>query len=343
MAEELALQQGLGDRRAVERHERLALARTPLVQGAGGNLLAGAALSGDEHRGARVGNPPEQIVDRRHRRARADQVPEVGRLLDDAAELLDLLPQPPVLDGTFERDHEGVELDRLGDEIVGARADGGDRRLERAEGRDHDGGHVGVTADDLLAELEAVHALQAQIGDDDVDVALPQDVQRVRRRGAPCDRESSLAERRVERLAHAAVVVDEQHVASHDASLSSSASSRPGGRKTVNDAPPPGSFATVTLPPCSCTMAFTTARPRPVPSPTGFVVKNGSKRCARFSGAMPGPWSVTRTQNASAGRPPCAPGSSAGPRPTRIRRRPPPGIAWMPFIAMLVTTCWSCV
>ena len=42
-------------------------------------------------------------------------------------------------------------------------------------------------------------------------------------------------------------------------------------------------------------MAFTVARPSPVPSPRGFVVTNGSKIRSRMSGATPLPWSATST------------------------------------------------
>ena len=43
-------------------------------------------------------------------------------------------------------------------------------------------------------------------------------------------------------------------------------------------------------------MPKTVARPSPVPLPGSFVVKNGSKMRAKFSGAMPQPVSVTRRQ-----------------------------------------------
>src|SRR6266536_6005909 len=39
----------------------------------------------------------------------------------------------------------------------------------------------------------------------------------------------------------------------------------------------------------------TISRPRPVPCPTGLVVKNGSNRCSRISAGMPAPLSTTRT------------------------------------------------
>ena len=51
VAEELALEQRLGDGGAVQRDELLASARLPVVDGLGDQLLAGAALAGDQHGG----------------------------------------------------------------------------------------------------------------------------------------------------------------------------------------------------------------------------------------------------------------------------------------------------
>ena len=63
-----------------------------------------------------------------------------------------------------------VELERLGDEVVGAGADRRDRRLEAAERGDHDHRHVGPVGDDALAQLEAAHAAHVEVGDDDVEL-----------------------------------------------------------------------------------------------------------------------------------------------------------------------------
>ncbi len=43
-------------------------------------------------------------------------------------------------------------------------------------------------------------------------------------------------------------------------------------------------------------MPYTVASPSPVPLPTSFVVKNGSKMCAQVSVAMPDPVSLTRSR-----------------------------------------------
>src|SRR6185295_13789857 len=72
VAEELAFEERLGEGRAVDGHERLAGPRAPLVQGAGRQLLAGAALAAQQD--GRVGGrrPAEEAVDLLHARALAD-------------------------------------------------------------------------------------------------------------------------------------------------------------------------------------------------------------------------------------------------------------------------------
>ena len=50
-------------------------------------------------------------------------------------------------------------------------------------------------------------------------------------------------------------------------------------------------------PPCSCTMAYATVSPSPVPLPTSLVVKNGSKILLLISGGNPGPSSLTSSDD----------------------------------------------
>ena len=65
------------------------------------------------------------------------------------------------------------------------------------------------------------------------------------------------------------------------------------GNSREKTAPFPGSLVTLTSPPCSRTMPSTIASPRPVPTPAGLVVKNGSKIREAIAGGMPGPSSLT--------------------------------------------------
>src|SRR3954449_9494066 len=67
------------------------------------------------------------------------------------------------------------------------------------------------------------------------------------------------------------------------------------GRETRNVVAP-GRESTVREPLWrSTTIRLAVARPRPVPWPASFVVKNSSKTCSRISGGIPGPSSATST------------------------------------------------
>ena len=88
------------------------------------------------------------------------------------AKPLHLVAQARCAERALDGEHERVDVERLGDEVVGAGADRGDRGLERAERGDHDDRHVGAVLGDALAELDPVHAAHAQIRDDDIDLTF---------------------------------------------------------------------------------------------------------------------------------------------------------------------------
>ena len=74
--EKLALQQRLGDRRAVLGDERPRTPGSIEMERSGHELLAGAALSLDQDREARLGGPFQQLEDLLHRAAAPQQVAE---------------------------------------------------------------------------------------------------------------------------------------------------------------------------------------------------------------------------------------------------------------------------
>ena len=103
------------------------------------------------------------------------------------------------------------------------------------------------------------------------------------------------------------------------------------GSAIVNVVPLPGALSTLMRPPDSLTIARTVARPRPVPLPSGLVVKNGSKICACTSGDIPVPVSVTAMLDHE-------PVASAMAR-VLIRNSPPRGMASRALIARLRSAC----
>src|SRR5690606_36096431 len=104
VAEQLALEQRLGDRRAVHDDEGRRAARAELVHGARHELLAGAALARDQHVGARAGYALDRAIDGAHHLAAPDQAPEPRAPGDLVAQPHDLLldraarPDPPHVD-----------------------------------------------------------------------------------------------------------------------------------------------------------------------------------------------------------------------------------------------------
>src|SRR3989442_9330912 len=74
------------------------------------------------------------------------------------------------------------------------------------------------------------------------------------------------------------------------------AAGSPSGSSTTNEAPPSSQFAARSTPPSSVTIPYDTESPRPLPSPGGLVVKNGSKIRGSASSGIPGPVSRTSTQ-----------------------------------------------
>ena len=153
VAEQLRLDQAVGQRRAADLDERLLRAQRVVVDRVRDQLLAGARLAANQHGGVGARDLRDLLVDLPHRAAGADDVrevvalaqllPQVRVLVDQA--LLVLLDQPLDLDRL--RDHrrdDAEELDaalevalRLELEIDAERADGSaveqDRHADEAE------------------------------------------------------------------------------------------------------------------------------------------------------------------------------------------------------------------
>ena len=214
MAEELALEQRLGHRGAIDRDEGPPHALAALVDGARDELLAGAGLAGDEDRHVGVRDARDEVVDARHRARAADDL--LGRR--DAPDLLAEAPhlarQRAVSERARERDLQLLDVEGLGDEVVRARADRADRRLEAAERGDHDHRDIGEDLGEALAERDAVEATHVEVGDDGIDALVRgQQVERVAAVRRVPHREAALAEGAPQHLAHARVVLDHQHTA----------------------------------------------------------------------------------------------------------------------------------
>ena len=162
VAEQLRLEQLLGDRAAVDRDERLAGARAGPVDGARQQFLAGAALAEDHDAGVAAGHQARFAQDRFHLRAARDDLlaprafrsAVVGGGTADAElqRLLHLREQRLTVEG-------------LGDVAEHAALSGGDGVGNRAVRRQDDHRQGRVLLLERFEQRDAVHPAHAQIGD----------------------------------------------------------------------------------------------------------------------------------------------------------------------------------
>jgi hypothetical protein len=215
VAEQLALEQVGGYRAAVERDERLALARAEIVDRARDQLLAGAALAGDQHRGVAVGDAVDELADGADRRAVADDAghrPGRGQGLTQPPHLA---AGPAVLDRARDRQLDLIGIERLGHEVPRAGAQRRDRGGDVGLTGDHDDRHVGVAGAHALAQLDARQAGHAHVGDDHVDVILGQ---RGERGLGAIDEAGAVAaadQQGLEQLALVSIIFDDEHPGCH--------------------------------------------------------------------------------------------------------------------------------
>ncbi len=113
VAEQLALEQLPRQGGGVDGHEGAAPADRLLVDDPGGDLLAGAALAGDEHGGLAVLQDLQQPQHLPHRLRAADQ-PEAGHRAGERARLLVGRPDDQQVAGLGVADAVGVVLERGG-------------------------------------------------------------------------------------------------------------------------------------------------------------------------------------------------------------------------------------
>ena len=169
VTEQLGLEQRLGNRAAVERDEPLGAAGAVVMNRARDDFLAGAGLAGHENRARRRRDGFEQLKERAHRRAAADEPLELVALLQLRAQIRVFRFEPALLERRVQRVQQLVELKRLGDEIGRAALDGFDRVLHRSVSGDDDADDVGIAKQGGFEDARAVEAGQAQVGDDDVE------------------------------------------------------------------------------------------------------------------------------------------------------------------------------
>ena len=113
---------GSGIAAALNADEPLIRPRAVVVNGPGDQLLAGAGLALNQHGAVHRRDQLEALEDLLHRRALADHVVEPVAIAKLRAQFGVLLPQTRLVDGRRQHARQVGQLDRLDEEVDGARA-----------------------------------------------------------------------------------------------------------------------------------------------------------------------------------------------------------------------------
>src|ERR1700676_68141 len=156
MAEELGLKQVDRNGTGVNRDERFISARGGGMNGLRDELLAGAAFAADQDGGTRGPHLGDQIEQREHFLAFADDVREIKALLQGALELHVFFAQVARLHGLRYLGEKFVVGPRLGDVVHGPILEGRSRHIDGAVRGDQNDGKLRIAAVDFFQEVEAV-------------------------------------------------------------------------------------------------------------------------------------------------------------------------------------------
>ncbi len=172
VAEQLVVEQVFIEGGAVERRERLVLARAVVVDGAGDQFLAGTGLAEDEDRGVGGCDGLARLDDLVHGRAVADDAFEAELRVELPLQLAVGLGQTEALGRLV---HDGAQLGEIDGfrEIVGRPLlDGLHGRFHVAVASDHDDLGVGRFVAGLAQNGQAVQVRHLQIGDNHIEIVL---------------------------------------------------------------------------------------------------------------------------------------------------------------------------
>ena len=179
MAEQLALEQILDDRRAVHGNQSSGVARTEPVNRLDHQFLAGAGLAVHQHGACVRREPPDGIEQFLHDRASPDHAVKLELPGDVGIDLEEPLAPADSLPDRHEQSAQPVEVEGLGQVIERTRLDGLDGRVEgRVAGhQDHLAVRVGGT--DGAQHVDPADARHLQIDEHGVRLHRRQACQRV--------------------------------------------------------------------------------------------------------------------------------------------------------------------
>ncbi|SPE33762.1 hypothetical protein SBA2_800020 [Acidobacteriia bacterium SbA2] len=169
VAEEFGFHQGFRDGRAVDGHKRLVGAHAVVMDRLGHQVLAGAALALNQHRGGFARRYlAHEVHELEHARRFAHHLVVTGTLADLLAQAVALGAQHRAVDGVGEGNLQFVEVQRLLDEIQGAQLDRSLDIIKLGIAGDHNNRDGKVVLFDLAQDLNAAEVGQAHVKQDQV-------------------------------------------------------------------------------------------------------------------------------------------------------------------------------
>ena len=203
-----------GNRRAIHRDERLAVAVRQRMNRARRDFLAGAGFAGQQDRRRQTGDARDRLTHAADRRRRPDQVVAqeraIRRGLQGVSQDIVLALQPDAIEASRDRIQDLVRAEGFQHEIDRARAQRLDRRVEIRIGRDQD--RIGKKADrPLLGQpFNPVFPRHNVVEDDDVEPALVELARGFVGIGRLFHVLAARFERTHEKIAHPRLVIDDQ-------------------------------------------------------------------------------------------------------------------------------------
>jgi hypothetical protein len=167
VTEQLRLDQLARQPRAVELDQGLVATRAVAVEPARQVALAGAGVAEDQHRDRDLRGPLADLAD--GGRQRQGRVRQRGRPPAARGRRHPLVA--PLLEDPGQDHGQGRQLDRLGQEVPRALADGAHHQIDRAEAGDHDDAQVRAGGDQGPHQLDAVAVGQAVVDHRQIEVA----------------------------------------------------------------------------------------------------------------------------------------------------------------------------
>ena len=238
VAEQLALEDALRNRRAVEGDELAPGARAEVVQAARHQFLAAAGLAADQHVDRRAGQLQHLLTQLHHgRRSPQQQAVQLPLARHLGAQLAVFHDQPAGIQGAAHAVQQALGTERLLDEVVGAALHGLHRHVHIAVAGDQDQRQLAVDVRQAFEQLQAITAGHAHVADQHAGEVAAEQRQRLGDPGADAHADAGQLQPLAHRLADGRLIVDKQHFGAHARCLSFMPASSTAGKRRVKMAP----------------------------------------------------------------------------------------------------------